>query len=52
MALNNYTAVYGADEASEVSIDLLISVGALFVSFASLISLLVLFNWAKSKFRR
>ena len=46
---DGYTATYGADEASEVSIDLLVAVGAGFVSFATLIGLIILYGWMRKK---
>lgn len=43
---------YDAGEVSEVSVDLIIAVGVVFVSFASLIGLLILFGWMKKRVPR
>jgi len=47
MTLNNYTAVYDAGETSEVAIDMIVKVGAILVSFGTLIGLMLLYKWAK-----
>ena len=52
MTLDGYTAVYDAGETSEVSIDLIITVLAGFVSLGTLIGLVLLFGWLKKRIPR
>jgi len=40
---------YASGEVSEVSIDLIVGVGAVLVGFASLIGLIFMFGWMKKK---
>ena len=49
MTLYVYNKTYEASETSEVTIDLVVSIAAVFVSFASLIALIMLYNWIKRK---
>jgi len=49
MTLDNYTAVYGADETSEVSVDLIVGILGALVGFGSLIALVLLFKFLKKK---
>lgn len=46
VSLRNYEAA----EASEVTIDMIIAVGATIVGFATLIGLILLFGWVKKRF--
>jgi len=46
---NNYTQVYDAAEVSEVSIDLGMGILVSLVSFATIIGLLLVYNWARKK---
>jgi hypothetical protein len=49
MAVDGYTQVYDAAETSEVTVDLIVSIGAALVSFGTLIGLVVLYVWVKKK---
>ena len=49
MTVDGYTAVYDAGETSEVTIDLIVGVLAALVSFATLVGLIMLYNWIKKK---
>ncbi len=49
MTLDNYTQVYDASEASEVSTDLLVGILDQFYDFVTLIALIVLAGWAMKK---
>jgi len=52
MTLDGYNETYDAGETSEVTVDLIISVAAGLVSFASLIGLIILYGWVKKKVPR
>ena len=52
MTADGYTAVYDSGETSEVSIDLIVAVGAGLVSFATLIALVLLFGFLKKRLPR
>ena len=49
MAVDGYTQVYDAGETSEVTIDLIVTVLVIMVSFGTLIGLIILFKWAKKR---
>ena len=42
-----YTATYGADEVSEVGIDILVGVGAALFSFVTIFGLIFAYKWAR-----
>jgi len=44
---DGYTAVYDAGETSEASIDLIVTIMAGLVSFATLIALVLLYKWLR-----
>jgi len=46
---SNYTASYAAGDTSEVSIDLIVGIGASLFSFVSLIAVIVLWRILKGK---
>jgi len=49
MGSENYTQIYGADEASEVTVDLVIKIGVAVLGFASLIALIWVIGYLKKK---
>lgn len=49
--VGNYTQLYDAGETSEVAIDLIVGVGVALVSFASLVGLILLYNWVKKRMK-
>jgi len=49
MTLDGYSAAYDAAEVSEVSIDLGMGILVALVSFATIIGLLLVYNWARKK---
>jgi hypothetical protein len=49
LALDNYTQVYGTDEADEPATDIVIGVGSELYSMVGLIALVILYKWAKGK---
>lgn len=46
---DGYTQTYGSGEIAEVTIDMLVGIGAAIFSFVSLVALLLLYNWMKKR---
>ena len=46
---DGYNQSYGAGEIAEVSIDLVVGIGASFVAFVALIGLIILWQWIRKK---
>lgn len=46
---DGYNVTYDAGEISEISIDLIVGVGATLFSFVSLVALVLLYGWLKKR---
>ena len=51
MTLDNYSQVYDAEEASEVSIDIVVGILDSFFDFVTLIALILLAGWLVKRVR-